>query len=115
MKRLQFIPHHLSLLTAGLMIGLATITTAQTKDTTSYSFSLQQAIDYAMKNHTAVQNAAYDEQIADQKVKETIGIGLPQITGGVSVQDFIEIPTSVFPGNAFNPFANPDSLTAVKF
>ncbi|TAL57775.1 MAG: TolC family protein [Bacteroidetes bacterium] len=80
-----------------------------------FSFSLQQAIDFAMKNQTQMQNTGYDEQIAKHKVKETIGIGLPLIHGNVGAQDFLEIPTSVLPANAFNPFASPDELMAVQF
>lgn len=89
---------------------------AQTpRDTGKYSFSLQQAIDFAVKNQTHMINAGYDEQIAKQKVKETVGIGLPQISGSFDVKDFLEIPTSVIPAQAFNPFASPDEYMAVQF
>ena len=43
------------------------------------AFSLQQAIDYAMKNSSTIKNAILDEKITDAKVKEFRGIGLPQI------------------------------------
>lgn len=89
---------------------------SQTKaDTGKYAFSLAQAIDFAMKNQAQVQNASLDEQIASQKVKETVGIGLPQINASASAQDFLEIPTSVFPAKAFNPFAADDDYMAVQF
>lgn len=89
---------------------------AQTaRDTGKYSFSLQQAIDFAVKNQAQMANAGYDEQIARQKVKETVGIGLPQINGSFDVKDFLEIPTSVIPAQAFNPFAAPDEYMAVQF
>ena len=42
---------------------------------------LQQAIDYALLNQASVKNATLDETIADQKVKELIGLGTPQISG----------------------------------
>ena len=71
---------------------------AQTaRDTGKYSLSLQQAIDFAVKNQIQMQNASYDEQIASEKVKETVGIGLPQISGSFDVKDFIDIPTTVLP------------------
>lgn len=85
------------------------------RDSGKYSFSLQQSIDFAMKNQTQAMNAGYDEQIAKQKVKETIGIGLPQINGSFDVKNFLEIPTSVIPAQAFNPFASPDEFMAVQF
>jgi outer membrane protein len=87
---------------------------AQTaRDTGKYSFSLQQAIDFAQKNQVQVQNAMYDEQISEQKVKETVGLGLPQINGSISAQDFLELPTSVIPKAFFG--GPPDEYQAVKF
>ena len=67
----------------------------------SNSFTLQQAIDYAMQNQISVQNAVLDEQIAQNKVKEVLGIGLPQISGSFDVKDFLEIPTSLIPAEFF--------------
>lgn len=49
------------------------------------TFTLDQCIDYALKNSVSVQNAVLDEQIAAAKVKETIGIGLPQISASASL------------------------------
>lgn len=49
-------------------------------------FTLQQCIDYALEHTVSAQNAKIDEQIAQARVKETIGIGLPQIDGTASVQ-----------------------------
>src|SRR4051812_43691252 len=89
---------------------------AQTaRDTGKYSFSLQQAIDFAQKNQTQVQNATYDEQIAEQKVKETVGLGLPQINGSVSTNNFLDIPTTLVPAKAFIPGAPDDQFLALKF
>ncbi len=55
----------------------------QTKDTAKYAFTLQQAIDYALKNQYSMKNASLDEAIANAKVGETRGIGLPQIGGSI--------------------------------
>lgn len=57
---------------------------AQTQ-TPSRTFTLQECIDYALENSIQTQNAKIDEQIAKARVSETVGIGLPQITGGGSV------------------------------
>lgn len=51
----------------------------------STSFDLEACIRYAMENTVEVQNARIDEQIAKAKVKETVGIGLPQIDGSVNL------------------------------
>ena len=49
------------------------------------SFTLEQCIDYALKNSINAQNATIDEYIAAARVKETVGLGLPQISGDASV------------------------------
>ena len=49
-------------------------------------FTLEQCIDYALQNSVSLKNAQLDEKIADSKVKETRGIGLPQVNGNVSLR-----------------------------
>lgn len=56
------------------------------------AFTLQQCIDYALKNSITMQNMAIDEEIAKAKVKETIGIGLPQINGSVNALTNPQLP-----------------------
>lgn len=48
--------------------------------------TLQQCIDYALSNNVNAKNAALDREIANARVKETVGIGLPQISGTVTAQ-----------------------------
>lgn len=45
------------------------------------SFSMDQAVKYALENNVNVKKAKIDEIIARKKVNETIGIGLPKIDG----------------------------------
>lgn len=49
-------------------------------------FTLDDCIEYALANSVDAQNARIDQEIAAARVKETVGIGLPQITGSVVVQ-----------------------------
>jgi outer membrane protein len=49
------------------------------------TYSLDECIQYALENSIASKNAKLDEEIARSKVKETTGIGLPQVSGNVSV------------------------------
>jgi outer membrane protein len=84
---------------------------AQQKDTTA-SFSLSQAISFALANQTDIKNAKIDEQIAINTVKQTIGIGLPQISGNASFQDYLKVPTSLLPGEFFGA---PGTQIPVKF
>lgn len=86
--------------------------TAQRADS-SYSFSLKQAIDYAMTHQNAVLNASIDEQVARQKVNEVRGIGLPQVTGSFDVNNFIKLPTSLIPGEFFG--LPPGTFAEVQF
>ncbi len=94
-----------------LCLALAFAARAQQKDTTA-SFSLQEAIDYALRHQVAVQNAAVDEQIARNTVKQTVGIGLPQINASANFQDFLKVPTSLVPGEFFG---SPGTLIPVQF
>lgn len=81
----------------------------------SSSFTLKQAIDYAITNNVDTKNAELDVRAADEKKKEVIGIGLPQITGSADIKDYLEIPTVVIPASSFNPFAPEGETMAVKF
>jgi outer membrane protein TolC len=84
-------------LTLAIFTGLATVN-AQQIDTASYPYSLQQCVDYALQHNVAVQNVILDQTAASEKVKETDGIGLPQINSTAQIQHFVEIPTTVIPG-----------------
>ncbi|HLG03291.1 MAG TPA: TolC family protein [Bacteroidia bacterium] len=70
-------------------------------DTASYTYSLQQCVDFAIAHNTSLQNALLDQKTAHYKVKEVIGIGLPQVNASFQLQDFLEIPTSLIPGEFF--------------
>lgn len=48
-----------------------------------YSFTLKEAQDYALQNNKTLMNASQDVSLAHQKVLETTGNGLPQISGTV--------------------------------
>lgn len=84
---------------------------AQQKDTVA-TFTLQQAIEYAQKHHSGILNAEIDEQIAKNTVKQTIGIGLPQLSGNATFQDYIKVPTSLIPGEVFG---QPGTQIPVQF
>mgnify|MGYP000226267153 CR=1 FL=1 len=79
------------------------------------SYSLKQAKDYAIQNNTQVKNSLLDVEIAQQKIKETTATGLPQISGTVAFQNFLDVPTSLIPASSFDPAAPVDLLIPVKF
>lgn len=61
------------------------------------NFSLQDCINYAYAHQDTVKNAALDVKSAEYKVKETTGIGLPQVAGTASFQDYLKKPSIIFP------------------
>ncbi len=82
-------------------------------DSTVRYFSLEEARLFASEHNYDVINALKDIEIARKKVKETTAIGLPQIGGSVSYNDFIDIPTQLIPGEFFGQPAG--SFIPVKF
>ncbi len=84
---------------------------AQLADTVAH-FSLQEAIEYALKNQSSIQNAKIDEEIAANTVKQTIGIGLPQVSGNLNFNDYLKVPTSLLPGEFFG---QPGTQVPVQF
>ncbi len=67
------------------------------------SFSLQQAIDYSIKNSPNYLIANEDIKLAVYKKNEITGLGLPQITGSFDFKDYFNIPVSIIDASAFNP------------
>jgi len=59
---------------------------------TPQAMNLEQCIQYALENSIRVKNAELDQDIARAKVNETIGIGLPQISGSASVVNNPKLP-----------------------
>ncbi len=86
---------------------------AQQQDTSSYTFSLKQSVDYALEHSTSVKSAQYDQIQATEKTKEIMGIALPQVSGTFQIQDFIEIPTSLIPAEVFG--GPPGQFIPVQF
>lgn len=86
---------------------------AQQQDTSSYTFSLKQSVDYALEHSTSVKASQYDQIQATEKTREVLGIALPQVSGTFQVQDFIEIPTSLIPAEVFG--GPPGQFIPVQF
>ncbi len=84
---------------------------AQLTDTVAH-FSLQEAIEYAQRNQSSIQNAKIDEEIAANTVKQTVGIGLPQVSGNLNFNDFLKVPTNLLPGEFFG---QPGTQVPVQF
>ena len=77
---------------------------------TSNAFTLDQCITYALENTIDVKNARVDEEIALAKVRETRGIGFPQVDASVGVTHNQKLPRFFGPNTtdstAFSFFQN---------
>jgi outer membrane protein len=103
-----------------LLLTLLSFSFSYTQEQT-YSFSLEEAIQFALENNYAAINADRDIIDAQKQKWETIAGGLPQINGDISYQNQLKQPVSLLPaelvGGAagdFIPviFSQPQSATA---
>ncbi len=77
-----------------LWVGSSTF--AQENSSTK-TFSLKEAQEYAAKNSYAVKNSTIDLRIAKKKIWETTAMGLPQVSAQIQYQDMLDIPTTLLP------------------
>jgi outer membrane protein len=82
-------------------------------NTFAQSYTLQQAIDFALKNHTTVKNSELDVEIAKAKVSEYVGVGLPQINAKGEITRYIDLPTQFIPAEFFG--GEPGTYAPVQF
>ena len=80
---------------------------------TRHEFTVQQAIDYARKNNAQVKNALLSVQIQKQSNRGVTAAALPNISGTMGLTDYIDIPTSLIPGEIFGQPAG--TYIPVKF
>lgn len=90
------------------LIAVASAANAQ-QEQRAQTFTLEQCIEYALKNSVNMQNILIDEQIADSRIKETIGIGLPQISGTVNATNNPQLPRFFGTKQRMAGFAGVDS------
>ncbi len=84
-----------------LILFFSLTTNAQNPAKQNYSFSLQQAIEHALKNNYKSINANRDIEISKQKKWETTAMGLPQINGNIGYQNNIVLQKSLIPAEIF--------------
>jgi len=72
------------------------------QDTTKrHEFSVQQCVDYARKNNVQVKNALLDIKIQQQTNRTITARALPSVSASAAFTDYIDIPTSLIPGEIF--------------
>lgn len=65
------------------------------------SFSLQEAIDYALENNRQAKNAKRDIEAAKKQKWETTATGLPQLDATINYQNFLKQQVSLVPAEFF--------------
>jgi len=78
-----------------------------TTKTVSNSFTLEEAVKYAVENGYDVKAKKIDLEIAKKKIWETTAIGLPQVSGSIAYQH-----TFVVPEMNFGSYLDPTELPA---
>ena len=75
-------------------------------------FSVKQAVDFGIKNSAIVKNALLDIKIQSQVNREFTSNAYPQLSASFSVNDYLDIPTSLLPGEIIG---RPGTKVAVQF
>ena len=76
-------------------------------------FSLQAAIDFALKHNSSYLNTEADAKYNTYEKNKVLGQGLPQINGSFDVKDNAVLPTSLLPAQFFG--GPPGAYFPVKF
>lgn len=76
------------------------------------SFSLKDAVQYALTNNESIKKSVLDEKSAEYKIKETIGSGLPQLNASGQLNAFPALATQLLPGELAG---QPGTMIPVQF
>jgi outer membrane protein TolC len=79
------------------------------------SYSLKQAVEYAIKTNINIKNAKIDQSSAAARVAEVKAIGLPQAHATVNYTNNPAVPRFFIPAKTFDPNAAEGDVVAAKF
>ncbi|WP_236978459.1 TolC family protein [Membranihabitans maritimus] len=65
------------------------------------TFSLSQAVDYALNNQIALKKTQLDIEDANYQIKEILSQAIPKLNGSVEYQRFLQLPTQILPEGSF--------------
>jgi outer membrane protein len=80
-----------------MLMAVLLLTFSQLKAQQRYELTVQQAVEMAFKNLADVKNAQLDYQIQQAQNREIAGQALPQVTGNVSGNHYLQLPKILFP------------------
>jgi outer membrane protein TolC len=78
------------------------------------ALTLQGSVQYALQNSPQVQTAQLNVERNDQRVKEILSVGLPQVNLNGNYTYNLKLATQLIP-NLFGPNPNPEELVPVQF
>lgn len=84
-----------------LFIAFGIVSSVGATAQTVHEFTLAEAMNYAVQHSYQIQQSNIDVEVSSRKVKETTAIGLPQVNGEATFNNYIDIPTQVAPADAF--------------
>ncbi|MCF2446110.1 TolC family protein [Dyadobacter sp. CY345] len=80
------------------------------------SFTLKEAVDYAIKNNVNIKTSQLDAVSAEARIGEIRAAGLPQVAVNLNLSDNVIIQRVFLPANFADPNASPDAPpVAVQF
>jgi outer membrane protein TolC len=94
------------------LVALASIANAQ-QEQQPQSFSLDQCVDYAMKNNPNLKNSESSIASSQARVRETLASGLPQVGASADLGNNFVIPTTFLPAAIVG--GPPGEYVGVKF
>jgi len=83
----------MKLIVCSFLVLVATRSHAQK----TYELTVKEAVDLAFKNVVELKNAQVDYRIQQAKNKEIEGQALPQVSGNISANHYLKLPTILFP------------------
>lgn len=98
-----------------ILLAIILLLSAVNLSAQTNALSLDQCIEYGIKHNKGIQNAKFDQYIAQKQVNELKGIGLPQVSASAGFQQYGDFPVSLiditsFPGAGPLPSDLPDSI-----
>ena len=95
-------------------IGAITLLWVQVA-TAQSAFTIEEAVDYAIKNHSSIKNAQVGIEDAEWQIKEIKYSGMPQINGQFGYTYNAIVPTQLLDAKNFNPQAAEGEVVKFKF
>ena len=89
--------YHRWLVTTLLLFFHLTVLPQPQPDSASATFTLQQCVDYALKNQPALNQARLDEAINRKDIAVSLSGWFPQLSLDASLQDYLQLPVAFFP------------------